>query len=103
LLQKSMTSWVRSQRRTRIVCGVLALVLLAISAYVFSGFHTHDPRSTKVCSFAQFEHGSSLEPAGDVDLCPPAACRWRPIDVAAELPHILDGALATGRAPPSCC
>lgn len=96
-----MTVRDRSDWRTRVICGVLAILLLSISAYVFSGFHKHEPRSSKVCSFSQFEHGSSLEASGHVHCEAPADCRWRPPDAADELPQLLACARPTGRAPPS--
>lgn len=97
-----MTGWHRTGRRTRILCGALAIILLAISAYIYSGFHQHEQRSNKVCSFSQFEGPSIVESAGHAEIPPPAASRWRAPKVTAVCPQFLDGTRAIGRAPPSC-
>ena len=86
----------------RFLAGVLALVILAIAAYVFSGFHRHDPFANKACSFSQFERGASLEAAGQIDFHPPLVCRWRGPEDAAIRPRTIRGARAGGRAPPLC-
>lgn len=87
-------------KATRVVCALLALVLLFIAAYVFSGFHRHDPFSTKVCSFSQFERGSGLEPAAVFEFHPQLECRWRAPEAPAERPSMPGGTRAGGRAPP---
>ncbi len=87
-------------KATRVVCALLALVLLFIAAYVFSGFHRHDPFSTKACSFSQFERGSSVEPPAVIDFHPQLECRWRAPEARAERPSIAGRTRAGGRAPP---
>ena len=95
-----MNQGCKSGKATRVVCAFLALLLLFIAAYVFSGFHRHDPFSNKACSFSQFERGSSLEPGGVFDFHPRLECRWHAPDAPAE--HLLTPGVtrAGGRAPP---
>jgi hypothetical protein len=90
----------KSGKAARVVCALLAFVLLVIAAYVFSGFHRHDPFSTKACSFSQFERGSSLEAGSTLHFHPRIECRWHASEVRAERPPAPDVMRAGGRAPP---
>lgn len=87
-------------KATRVVCALLALVLLFIAAYVFSGFHLHDPFSNKICSFSQFERGSSVEPASVFELHLQLEYGWRAPEAPAEHPFSPGATRAGGRAPP---
>jgi hypothetical protein len=95
-----MMSRYQSPQQTRLLCAALALLILAISAYVSSGFHKHESRSNKVCSFACFENPSSLEAGRHVDVRPPVTGHWRPLDTTVARPHLVIGASAACRAPP---
>lgn len=84
----------------RIACASLALVLLFIAAYVFSGFHLHDPLSNKVCAFSQVERGASLAPGCVFEFQPVMECHWRGPDGAAPSLPFAGVPCAGGRAPP---
>lgn len=88
--------------RKRVIALALSLIILGIAAYVYSSFHRHDPLSNAQCSFAQFEHGASLEGAGRLQFVPALEFRWRHNEDAGARCLTPESTHEGGRAPPRC-
>lgn len=90
-----------SPRRSGVISLCVIGALLAISVFIYSPWHLHNRSSRQICSFSQFDYGSSLQPSIGVQIEPPVAPvvyapRWE----VASLPPC-DCTQPAGRAPPA--
>jgi hypothetical protein len=75
--------------------------LIAIFLFIWGPWHRHDTLSSQVCSFAQFEHPSSLEPGGFIHSVPPPQLAILIAEPETVLAPLLCSLRSPGRAPPA--
>jgi len=90
------------RRRPAVVVSLgVAVVLLALSAFVYSPWHRHSRLPGQTCGFSAFEHTPGIQVATQHLLPPPEPALWhescpRPISLSLGL-----STAHAGRAPPA--
>jgi len=67
--KRAVSLWLRG--RPRAVLGVgLVVLLVAIGALFYSGWHRHNLAARQACVFSPLEGNLSVEPGGRIELAP---------------------------------